>query len=62
MEPTTPTHDDWYTLDEASKILKCSVDTLRRGIKDKQVPHKRVRNGIRIPGWWVHNASDSASV
>ena len=53
---------EYYTIDEAAKILDCHVDTLRRAIREGKIPVKRLsgkkRHGfIRIPAFWVRETT-----
>lgn len=46
------------TIGDVARTLGCDARTVRRGIEDGVIPAVRIRNTIRIPTSWVHQAAN----
>ena len=44
----------YYTLTQATKILQLSESTIRRGIKNGDIPKAKFCGKILIPAWFIN--------
>jgi len=54
----------YYTVSEASRLLRCHEETIRRRVRRGEIPVRRVGNGphslIRISAEWFEKSDERA--
>lgn len=45
----------YYTLQQATKILQVSEATIRRGIKNGDIPRAKFCGKVLIPAWFIED-------
>ena len=43
----------YYTIDQATKILQISESTIRRGMKNGDIPRAKFCGKVLIPAWFI---------
>jgi len=52
----------WLTIDEAAIYLRCSRRTIYTLMKNKQLRHSRVREGLRFRLQWLNDYMDHRTI
>ena len=52
----------YYTLQQATKILQISESTIRKGMKNGEIPRAKFCGKVLIPAWFINQGFEKEEV